>query len=232
MASERDRLAYRAWQEELAAEEAAEKERIEAPIRAATEEANRLHRELHSVMRERILNLEDVDEQGVSLVWIDPTYVNLQMPWNMAGPLIADNYQQFCREESLWYWHDPARKNMRQLFNYLERNGVQISSVEMFRRAARRLDSFGIFERRPPEPPKPKREYVNLTVEPTPEPARPATYTGYDLETGLEREYTAREVDAMSSDTYRRVFRVFQRDLMLPNQGPGVLFSAQRPSED
>jgi len=52
---------------------------------------------------------------------------------------------------------------------------------------------------------KPKPAFVNLSIEPAPDPK---TFIGRDCETGLDREFTQWEVDRMSSEQYRRTFRI------------------------
>jgi hypothetical protein len=217
---ERDRIALRQAKAEIAAQEAAEREAEERPIREATAQLNETHRELFKVMQERLLQMEDVDGNGVSQVYVEQGYIGLAMDWGLAMALNADNYKEFLRDNSSWYWHDPAQNNMRQLFGYLERNSVFISSPEMLKRAALRLDYYHLLELRPPEPPAPPRPYVNLTVEETP---APPTYTGWDEATGDERQFTQRQVDLMSADQYRRLFRVKRSDMILPNSGPGPM---------
>lgn len=54
------------------------------------------------------------------------------------------------------------------------------------------------YDRREPEPEpvsRPEPSFVNLSIEPT----RPKTFTGRDESTGLEREYTQREIDRMGA---------------------------------
>jgi hypothetical protein len=221
MASERDRLAFRAWREEEEARERAEQAERERPIREATEELNKLHRKVFAKVRERLLNMEDVDEDGRCYCWVDPSVDGMRMDWSLAMSQNADEYKAFIRAESAWYFHCDA--NMRTLLGYLERNHCQIFTQEMLKRAALRLDEYHLLEERPPEPPKPVPVEVNLTIDRSMETPAPVTYTGYDQQTGLEREFTAREVDRMSADEFRRIFRVYRSDLVLPNAGPGPM---------
>jgi hypothetical protein len=218
--SERDRQSLREARAFAAAEEAAEQELIEAPIRAATERLNVAHLGLFKVMQERITTLEDVDENGVSLVWIDPGYVGIELPRSTAAAVNVDNFVEFVRKTP-WYWNIP--ENGTILTQYLLRNGVEIASPEMYRRAALRLREYHLLKERPPAPepePPQERPFVNLRVSPS---AEPPTYTGWDDATGEEREFTQREVDRMSADEYRRTFRVKRSDMILPQTGPGPM---------
>jgi len=227
MASERDRLAYRARMAEQAAEEAAQREAEERPIREATEELNKLHRKIYATIRERIKTMPDEDViTGVSDFWIDPDLAGVSMDRSFAGAFDADSYLEFLREHSSWFYDCEA--NRKTLFSYMERNRAQIFNCEMLRRAALRLQEYGLLEERPdgyerdPETggiiiPRQEPTYVNLRVS---YPPTPPTYTGWDEQTGLEREFTQREVDRMSADQYRRVFRVKRSDMELPNSGP------------
>jgi hypothetical protein len=215
---ERDRIALRKARAEIAAQERAEKEEQERPVREATEKLNELHRKLYNVTRERILNMSDMDEDGVSAFWIDPALAGVSMDRSFGGAFDADEYLIFLRAHSSWFYDCEA--NRRQLFGYCERNGAQIFNSEMLRRAALRLQEYGLLEERPAPPPQPEKPYVNLTLD---RPPAPVTYTGWDEQTGLEREFTEKEVSRMSSDTYRRIFRVLKGDMILPNAGPGPM---------
>jgi hypothetical protein len=75
--NERDRLALRQHRAEIEAEEAAEREARERPIREATEQAQELHRRIYNTIRERLLTMADVDELGGSLAYIAPDLCNI-----------------------------------------------------------------------------------------------------------------------------------------------------------
>lgn len=226
---ERDRIELRRAKAFAAAEEAAAKEAEERPVREALEEANRVHQQLHAIIKERILNMPDVDAEGVSHFWIDPDLAGVSMDRSFAGAFDADSYLEFLREHSSWFYD--CEFNRKQLFSYCERNSAQIFNAEMLRRAALRLQEYRLLEERPDgferDPatggiiiPRQEPMYVNLSIE---RPPAPPTYKGWDEQTGLEREFTQREVDRLSADQYRRIFRVKRSDMELPSTGPGPM---------
>ncbi len=96
---ERDRLAYKKWQAELAAEEAAEKERIEAPIREAAAELAKLHGKLHKIVRDRLENSVDEDEWGTSQVYVSPAVAGRTMPWDDAVAFVVSEYRKFIAHD-------------------------------------------------------------------------------------------------------------------------------------
>jgi hypothetical protein len=206
VASERDRQSYRKWQEELRAEEAAEQERIEAPIRAAEAEIQSLTRKIFATVRERLLTQKDVDLDGDSFVWIDPSVAGLQMPWQLAMAANADEYKRFIAAESGWYFHNP--ENMKRLLGYLERNGCQIFTQEMLKRAALRLDEYHLLEQRPAPPPPPEPVYVNLERDRSQERPEEILHEGWDEITGEPRSFTDYQVNRMSSEQFLKAFHL------------------------
>jgi hypothetical protein len=202
MASERDRLAHRARMAEEAAEQAAERERIEAPIRAATEQAQELHRKIYQITRDRIASGLDEDEFGRSLVYCTPGLEGLEVPQDYAVRYVVAEYRDFVKSAA-WYYDAPA--NRTAVFSYLQRNGFPICDQTMLERAARRLSEFDLLEARPAPEPEPERPFVNLRIE---QPPAPQTFEGWDDETGEPRVFTKRQVDHMSSEEYLRAFRL------------------------
>lgn len=246
---ERDRIALRKHREELAAEEAAEKERVEKPIREMTEQILATHRKVYKIVRDRLEHSVDEDEWGQSLVYVSPDIAGRMMPFDGAVEFITDQYREFMNAESAWY-HD-STANRQAVLGYLERNGftathdkggtrLPLIDAEMLKRAALRLAEYNILEPLPVHPgydPEtgaiivPREEpyqstdpnapkYVNFGRAPAPVPI---THEGYDLQTGEPRNYSEFEVRQMSSETYKRVFRLYKSALVLPNQGPGPI---------
>ena len=98
----------------------------------------------------------------------------------------------------------PSQKNYLTIREYLVTHRVGVVTVDCWKRAFERLNSFGLLEARPPEPVPP--------VEP--EPVEPAPQTeeliaGFDIETGEPRTYTQREIWKMSSIDYRKAFKLY-----------------------
>ena len=244
MASERDRLAYRARMAEIAAEEAAQREAEERPIREATEELNKLHRKIFKIVRDRLLNSVDENELGESQCYVSPVIAGLDMPFADAVEFITEQYRRFMAEESAWY-HD-SLANRQAVLGYLGRNGftatqggtrLPLIDAATMKAAALRLDEFNILEPRPndgyerdetgailipreepyqsTDPNAPK--YVNLGRN---RPPAPIMHEGYDLQTGEPRSYSEFEVRRMDSETYKRCFRLYKSALVLPNSGP------------
>jgi len=107
-------------------------------------------------------------------------------------------------------WYFPTDKNLEVMAGYLQRHGIVLASATQLELAARRLDEFGLLERRPVVEPTPEPPYVNLSIErpAEPTPKRREPEMGYDLKTGEQRLYTPYEIDRLSADEYRRVFRL------------------------
>ena len=206
MASERDRQSYRKWQEELRAEEAAQREAEERPIRELTQQIVETQRKVFATVRERLLTQKDVDEDGDSLVWVDPSVAGLQMPWQLAMSANADEYKRFIAAESQWFYQCP--ENMKCLLSYLERNGCQIFTQEMLKRAALRLAEYNLLEDRPAPPPPPEPVYVNLERDRSQERPAEILHEGWDELTGEPRTFTDYQVNRMSSEQFLKAFRL------------------------
>jgi hypothetical protein len=105
-------------------------------------------------------------------------------------------------------------ENADKILAYFDRNGVKIFDKTTLKAAFVRLRDLGILEKQtaPQTQPEEQPKRVNLTVSPAPsKPASgPKTYKGRDYATGLEREFTRREVDRMSSAEYARAFPTIQ----------------------
>jgi hypothetical protein len=206
---ERDRISSLQHRQELAEIEAAEKERIEAPIRAAEAKLNATLLELRKVEIEAIQSRRD-DEiflgelDGASMT-VEQAAANNEAA---ANSFVADNadYRDNYKNDS----------NRDVLLSYLERNGVNIWSVAILNAAFNKLKGLGLLTENPaPAVPTPavRSTYIPET------PKVPETYEGWDQLTGLPRTYTKREAYLMSGDEYRRNFRIV--DTSVPNMGPG-----------
>jgi hypothetical protein len=242
--SERDRQSLREARAFAAAEEAAERERVEKPIREATEELNKLHRKIFKIVRDRLLHSVDENELGENQCYVSPVIAGLDMPFADAVEFISEQYRRFMAEEASWY-HD-SLANRQAVLGYLGRNGFNASDdgtrlalidAATLKAAALRLNEYNILEPRPndgyerdetgaiiipreepyqsTDPNAPK--YVNLGRN---RPPAPIMHEGYDLETGEKRSYSEFEVRRMDSETYKRCFRLYKSALVLPNSGP------------
>jgi len=151
------------------------------------------------------------------LMRIDPTCANVSMSAAQADAFNAEQYRLFHAETPDWY---ASRSNIDTMQEYLSRNGCSsIVSKVMLAAAFRRLDTYGLLDHRPvPEAARQTAAPPNVDVRPAPvQPKRRESEEGYDLRTGERRMFTPYEIDRMSADEYRRVFRVYKSDLVLPN---------------
>lgn len=192
---ERERIALREHRAQVEAEEQAEKDRIEAPIRAAQEKLNQTHRELYSQIRERIAHGRDRE------IFVSPALARASMIHEQAAKHNAASGREFLSRNS-WFYNSPA--NLDMLIQYFVRNGINVIDAEMWERAAERLDEYHLF---PEKRSLPQPELV-IEPQPEPEPTGPTLYTGVDWTTGNERQFTQREIDRMSSAEYKRAFPV------------------------
>jgi hypothetical protein len=204
--NERDRLALRQHRAEIEAEEAAEREARERPIREATEQAQELHRRIYNTIRERLLTMADVDELGGSLAYIAPDLCNISWPMEVAVEFNVVEFRKFA-DANGWFYNTPG--NHAAIFRYFELNGIQIGNALMVEKAARRLAEFNLLPEEPPvDVPRSQQPYVNLEIDRSQEPPAPVTHSGFDPATGEPRIYSEYEVRRMSSDEYVRAFRL------------------------
>lgn len=241
---ERDRIALRQAKAAIAAEEKAEQEERERPVKELTEQIIETHRKIFKIVRDRLLNSADENELGENQRYVSPVIAGLDMPFADAVEFITDQYRQFMTEASGWY-HDNLH-NRQAVLGYLGRNGFNASDdgtrlalidAATMKAAALRLNEYNILEPRPndgyerdetgaiivpreepyqsTDPNAPK--YVNLGRN---RPPAPIAHEGFDLETGEPRSYSEFEVRRMDSETYKRCFRLYKSALVLPNSGP------------
>jgi hypothetical protein len=124
---------------------------------------------------------------------------------------------EFNKEEAaLFVQRNPGyvmnRQNLQIIGEYLERNGIdKVVSAITLEKAVKRLDSYGLLERRAPTPtPQPPAREVNLAIEQTPTTG-PRIHTGIDRN-GRPREYTDAEVERLTADEFRGVFQLNKPD--------------------
>ncbi len=210
--SERQRLAIKERRDQEAAKEA---ERLEA-VRKAEAELVETHRKIAALQRQVLTDPKfyDVD------LYVNPELVNASMPTPEAVKFNVQAFDSFIDSTPSFL---PSPRNLDMLGDYFERHGVRIVSTTMLERLYKRMIEAGVpFEQLEPEPePEPKPEQkrkVSLRIAP---PAGPLTYEGWNQETGVKEVYSERQVARMSSEQYRRVFRLTPDKLTLPNVGPG-----------
>jgi hypothetical protein len=204
---DRERRSIREFMEEEAKLHAAEQEAKERPIREATEQLTVTHRKLHAMTRQQVEAAVD-DE-----VFVDPKTLGYELPQTEADTYNAEQARIFKQNHPEFY---PSEKNIASVVGYLQRNRIEIVSALTFEKAVARLTEFRLLEERlaPVEVPTHTEEAQSVIVE----ERQPETFVGIDLSTGLERQYTPYEVDKMSSDDYRRVFKITKANLQLPSR--------------
>lgn len=207
---ERDRQSSRQYRNEVAELERQERESAERPIREAEAQLKKTHAELLAIEKENVSRFKD-DE-----LYITPelkTATMLQTDADVFNKKQADLFIQTTPE------YAPYRtpENAEILVQYCHRNGLNIIDSDMYRAAFYRLRDLGLLTAIPePEPiEEPEPEPIAET------PAQTQGEEGFDLESGLPRVYTKREVAQMSSDQYRRAFRLYKDKLTVTNIGPG-----------
>jgi hypothetical protein len=201
--TERERQSLRAWREEVEREERAEREERERPIREAQDKLAETHRQLASVYRERLTVGTDPD------VYVDPRVgAGVRMTEQQAAAFNAAEWKTFIQSHPEFYASDA---NVAALGEYFDRNNLRLITASMLEKLAQRFADLGLLEERPiPELPDPEPEPEEPQTPQTPEP-----HIGIDPETGLEREYSQFEVNRMSSEQYRKAFRLSPSDMIL-----------------
>lgn len=182
---------------------AAEQERKNRPVREAEEKLNEAARSLYALEKETVLTRKDPE------IFVDPLYA---YPFTMnkadAKKFNADQYREYM-EQHPEYFH--CQSNLDALSDYFERNGLQIVSALTLAKAVDRLRAFHLIEDKPIEP-EPEEQPVIAPVI-----AEPNVHIGIDPLSGREREYTTWEVERMSSDEFRRAFKLTKAYLVPPN---------------
>jgi hypothetical protein len=208
---ERDRLAIQAHREEIQSLERAERERIEAPIKAAQAEINRTVNELAKVYRQRLLGtVRDPDPIG-----IDPSVTGIRMPRVEADAFNRREFAKYKSEHPDVFWTQELLENLGA---YFAKQGLQIITAGMIESLVDRYRACGLL----PDRPEPEPIAEPITERESAKPTQPEVFEGWDLDSGEPRTFTRREVDRMSADEYRRVFRIYKEHLGLPNVGPGA----------
>jgi len=206
---ERDRIEVRQHREQLDAQESAEREARERPIREAEGKLKETATELAKLYRARLLGeAKDPDR------FIDPATQGMKLTEAEADQYNIVEARKYREQNPDFYLTDALFDSIRA---YLAKNEIRLVSAPMLTALLQRYAEAGLLPERPAPEPEPEPDEPPIDQQPT----APQTFKGIDPSTGLEREYTAREVDRMSSDEYRRVFRIYAADLVLPNIGPG-----------
>jgi hypothetical protein len=208
--TQRQRLELQAKREQ---EEAEERERLR-PIREAAEQAEREAAQREQAQRgreaaQRAYWSEWIQSDRDPQLYVTPELLTASMPTKEAS---AHNEREVAKFMEMTpdfaEFRTPA--NADKIIAYFERNGVRIFDAAMVKAAFFRLRDLGILVKRPaPQPQRVEQpQRVNLSVAPAKAPSGPKTYVGRDHATGVERTFTQREVDRMSSLEYQRAFQI------------------------
>jgi len=212
MITERSRIESRKWRAELAAIEAAEKERIERPIREAEAKLQETHRQLRAVEAERVTKMRDENVFMGELA-------GARMTQDEAAANNKKAVDQFLLEcfEYEKYRTDATRDTM---LSYLDRNGVNLWSVAILRAAFTKLRDLRLLTEKPPAP-EPEQPVHDKEFPVNETPKEPETFQGWDPDTDEPITLTKRQVNLLSADQFKAIFRLRRADLVLPNLGPG-----------
>ena len=191
---------------EIREREERERAARERPLREAEEAYKSAATEMAKLTREKILS--GIDDEA----FISPELVNARMTTAAAKKFNLEQAELF-RENN----PRVSDADIDALAGYFERNHLRIIDAQMIKAAWDRLSSYGLLEAAPvPEPQTPEPQTIPV-LSPEPEPV-PETYEGWDPDTGERKIYTKWDVDRMTSEQYRRVFRIYREHLRLPNR--------------
>jgi hypothetical protein len=196
--NERNRLSTKQFRDEQAALEAAEREERERPIREAEAKLVATHRKIAALEIERLTGkVKDPDR------FVDPSVTSVQMTASQAHDFNMAEVIRYRSEHPEVYW---CPELVGMIGAYLDYNALQIITASMIDNVVSRLGNVGLLPERPVEP-KPD------PIEEQPEPEQPRErekHIGIDLSTGEQREFSDFEVEKMSADEFRKVFRPFK----------------------
>lgn len=219
---ERELRSLQEWRRELAAEEAAAKEREERPIKEAEAKLQQTQRELLRIERERLTGIvedPDLKKRLKGKAFLDPDlfedervreyYKEIENDPNFARDFNAASIRIYRERNPQIYW---SNELVQHLGAYFDRHGIALTSVPMIEAAVNRILACGLAPTEPPPPPPPQPAPIRFT-EPE-QPSEPEFQTGWDLDTGTRRSYSRYEIDRMSADEYVRTFRVCRGEML------------------
>jgi hypothetical protein len=155
------------------------------------------HRQLAAVVRERLLG--KVKDPG--RIAVDRQLIGIRMSSADASRFNKAEFAKFRAANPDVHWSDELLENLGRYFDV---NGLGIISANMLAALFARYRDAGML----PHPPQAKLE-PEPAPEPMPEqPSGPKVFVGRDWNTGRECEYTETEVERMSSDEFKRAFKV------------------------
>lgn len=166
-----------------------------------------------AVVRERILHGKD-DE-----IYVSPELRSATMTQAQADVYNSQQAAIFVRDTPEWIERFACPENLNILGSYFDRNGIAITDYLTILAAFQRLRDCGALREKEPlstAEPQQKPVIAEPESQPSEEPTeRTDGQRGWNLDTGEERLYSNREIDRMSGEEYRRVFRL-TRDKLIP----------------
>jgi hypothetical protein len=194
--SERERLSRKQFDEEEAALESAECAERERPIREAEAKLIATHRKLAALEVERLTGRVKDPER-----YVDPSVASVQMTAKAAHEFNTVEITKYRAEHPEVFW---SPEIVDLIGAYLDYNGLKVVTASMIDNVVSRLGSVGLIPDRPLEP-----EPIEESSEPEQTRER-EKHVGIDLATGEEREFSDFEINRMSADDFRKVFRPFK----------------------
>jgi hypothetical protein len=186
--------------EEERAEQERKREEAERPIREAQAKLSETHRKLYEIEKAEVI--AGRPDPGWEL---PASAADLSMPLDEAKAFAQREAEAYRQQHPEYH---PTGKNFERIKSYLSAQGVVIPDRACFAQAVQRLTYFGLLEERPAPAAQPVQieepQEPNVPTEaPSEEPL-----VGWDLNTGVERVFTKREVDRMSAEEFKRTFRL------------------------
>lgn len=208
---ERTRQQIKRFRDEFDEHQRKERERTNAPIRAAENALIETHRKLAAVMKDRLLGtVRDPDP-----IAIDPAVATVRMTQQQANEFNRAEFRKYKEQHPELYWDETL---VDSIGSYLDANGLKIITVSMIDAIVSRYREANLLPDAPPAP-----ELIEPEPEPAPIEAKPEAigYAGWSLESGEPCTFSKRQVANMSADEFRRCFHLDRESLALPNVGPG-----------
>jgi hypothetical protein len=126
----------------------------------------------------------------------------LNMPADQVSQFTKEQAAQFVRENPGYH---KSAANVAAIQNYLVAQGLNIPTVECIKQAWLRLKELGLIEEAAPVVPEPE----SPVQEPSVEAPDSGLVSGFDLETGAQRQYTQAEIWRMSSSDVKKAFKMW-----------------------
>jgi hypothetical protein len=204
MRSQRDIEAARRARAEIAAIE-------EEELRPLREAEARYQKSLNELAEAERLCIQHAKDDGFEMS-PELRAIRVMPSVEAANQYSAEQAYLFLASNKDYY---PCEENMRTLVDFLARNGVdKYCDAATFDKAFQRLRSYNLLIERPASEPEPEPTPEPVT-EAQVEPAEPEDVQGWD-EDGNIRWFNSFQIARMSSDEYRRRFRLVKEQFIRP----------------